>query len=145
MIRVAREINEGMARHAAERLVKAMIAGDMAVKGARVLVCGFAFKENCPDIRNTKVVDMIGCLHEFGLSTEVVDPCDDPDDVRREYGLDVAAGLPARGGFDAVVLAVPHREIVAQGAAPLRALLRTGGILFDLPGFFPRSESDMRL
>jgi UDP-N-acetyl-D-glucosamine/UDP-N-acetyl-D-galactosamine dehydrogenase len=145
IIRTAREINDGMARNATSRLVKALIDRDLPVKGARVLVSGITFKENCPDIRNTKVVDLIAHLRSYGMQVQVTDPWADPDEVRHEYGLDLAPAPCAPGGCDAVILAVAHAETVAAGAAPLRAMLREGGVLFDLKAAFDRSASDLRL
>nr|WP_248298271.1 nucleotide sugar dehydrogenase [Tabrizicola sp. YIM 78059] len=146
IIRTAREINDGMARHAAVRLVSAMVARNLPVKGARVLVAGFTFKANCPDTRNTKVADLVSHLQEWGMQVELVDPRADPDALKEEYGLDLATALPsAAQGYHAVVLAVAHEELVAPGPQRLRSLLKPGGVLFDLPAAFPKSESELRL
>jgi UDP-N-acetyl-D-galactosamine dehydrogenase len=147
IIRTAREINDGMARTAASRLVKAMVARDLSIKGARVLVAGITFKENCPDTRNTKVVDLVAHLREWGMIPEVVDTWADPVEVHGEYGLAIGSDLPDAGAgeYDAVVLAVAHDDMVAAGAPRLRALLRPGGVLFDMKAVFAAADSDLRL
>ena len=145
IIRTAREINDGMARNAVGRLVSAMVASDLPVKGARVLVVGFTFKENCPDIRNTKVVDLVAHMHEWGMTPEIVDTWADPDEVHEEYGLTIRTDLPDRGDYDAVVLAVAHEDVVGRGIEALRARMRPGGILFDMKAAFGVNDSDLRL
>lgn len=145
IIRTAREINDGMARNAVGRLVSAMVARDLSVKGARVLVVGFTFKENCPDIRNTKVVDLVAHMRVWGMTPEIVDTWADPDEVHQEYGLTIRTNLPDRGDYDAIILTVPHENVVAQGPDRLRALLKPGGVLFDMKAAFALDASDLRL
>jgi len=145
IIRTAREINDGMARNAVERLVSAMVARGLPVKGARVLVVGFTFKENCPDIRNTKVVDLVAHMRVWGMTPEIVDTWADPDEVHEEYGLTIRTALPDRGDYDAIVLAVAHKDVVGRGIETLRALMRPGGILFDMKAAFGINDSDLRL
>ncbi|MGA0545070.1 nucleotide sugar dehydrogenase [Brevundimonas sp. VNH65] len=145
IIRSAREINDGMARHAASRLVKTMIQRGLPVKGAQVLVVGVSFKENCPDIRNSKVIDLLSNLREYGLEPHVVDGEADPDEVRRIFGANIDRQLPRTGAYQAVVVAVPHDEVVAGGVDRLRALLAPDGVLFDLKAAFPIDASDLRL
>lgn len=146
IIRTAREINDGMVRNAVVRLIKAMVARNMPVKGARVLVVGFTFKENCPDTRNTKIVELVSHLRDWGMEPEIVDPWADCGEVLEEYGLPVEAGLPDDAhAFDAVILAVPHNDIVAQGVGRLRGLLHSGGVLFDMKAAFDIADSDLRL
>jgi UDP-N-acetyl-D-galactosamine dehydrogenase len=145
IIRTAREINDGMARNAASRLIKAMIARDLRIKGAKVLVAGFTFKEDCPDTRNTKVVDLVTNLREYGVETDIVDTQADPEEVYQEYGLTISTELPAFGKYDAIVLAVAHQDIIGAGASSLRKLLHKGGVLFDMKAAFALNESDLRL
>ena len=145
IIRLAREINDGMARHAVMTLVKAMIRKDIPIRGARVLVLGLTFKENCADIRNTKVVDLIHGLREFGMEVDAFDSWTDGIEVAHEFGFTPLAALPEDGGHDAVVLAVAHDDLTALGPDRLRLLMRDGGVLFDMKSVFARADSDIRL
>lgn len=145
IIRTAREINDGMARNAVHRLVKAMVARDLPIKGARVLVAGFTFKENCPDTRNTKVIDLLTHLRGWGMEIEVVDTWADPDHVHEEYGIRIGRTLPEAGKYDVVVLAVAHEDMVRSGPDRLRALLRHGGVFFDMKAAFGLKDSELRL
>lgn len=144
IIRSSREINDGMARNAASRLVKLMIGRDLPVKGARVLVVGITFKENCPDTRNTKVVDFIDNLKTYGIDLDVVDSWADPAEVIEEYGLVIRRALPDTGEYHAIVLAVPHANMTSNPTA-LRSLLTPGGVLFDMKAVLPVRSSDLRL
>jgi UDP-N-acetyl-D-galactosamine dehydrogenase len=146
IIRMAREINDGMARHAVGLLIKKMIQKQAQVHGGRVLLLGITFKENCADIRNTKVVDMIDELTSYGLRVDVHDPWADAREVHNLHGLDLHATLPqGSGGYDAVILAVPHDSLVTHGAAALRAHLNECGVFFDMKATFAQSDSDLRL
>ena len=145
IIRTAREINDGMARNAVRRLVSAMVARDLPVKGARVLVVGFTFKENCPDIRNTKVVDLVVQMRVWGMTPEIVDTWADPEEVHELYGLTIQTDLPDRGDYDAIVLAVAHKDVVDREIEALRALMRPGGILFDMKAAFGIQDGHLRL
>ncbi len=145
IIRLGREINDGMARHAATRLVKALIHRDRPIRGARVLVLGLTFKEDCADIRNTKVVDLIRALGEFEMAVDCLDPHADAGAVAHELGLSPLEALPETGDYDALVLAVAHADFLELGPARLRALLAPGGVLFDMKSAFPRDASDLRL
>ena len=145
IIRLGREINDGMARHAATRLVKALIHRDRPIRGARVLVLGLTFKEDCADIRNTKVIDLIRAFGEFEMEVDCLDPHADAGEVSAELGLAPLAALPERGDYDALVLAVAHADFLALGPARLRGLLAPGGVLFDMKSAFPREASDLRL
>lgn len=148
IIRSAREINDGMARNAVTRLVKKMIDRDLPVKGARVLVAGFTFKENCPDTRNTKVVDLVTNLKTYGMAVDIVDTWANPEEVYYEYGLQITTTLPkdmTEEAYDVVILTVSHEDLVENGAAPLRALMKPNGVLFDLKAVFGIGDSDLRL
>jgi UDP-N-acetyl-D-galactosamine dehydrogenase len=144
VILAGRRINDGMGGHVARELIKAMIRRGAAVKGARVLVMGLAFKENCPDLRNTKVTDIIAELADYGVQVEVWDPWIDPGEARREYGLELLQG-PQTGAYDAVVLAVAHREFAALGADKIRALGKPDSVLFDVKSLLPNGAADLRL
>ena len=145
MIRIARQINEGMAREAVSRLVKVLVGRGLPVKGARILIAGFTFKENCSDSRNTKVVDLLAHIRDWGMTGEVVDTWADPIVVHEEYGIEIRSALPDSGAYDAVILAVAHDDLVAEGPGRLRGLLRPGGVLFDLKAAFALQDSDLRL
>lgn len=145
IIRQAREINDGMARNAVSRLVKAMVRKGHRVRGARALVVGFTFKENCPDIRNTKVVDFVRHMRDWGMEVEVVDSWADPHEAAEEYGEHIGTALPETGSYDAVVLAVPHEDVVRGGPGALRRLLAPDGVFFDMKAAFPIGDSDLRL
>ena len=114
MIRKAREINDGMARFVASKLIKAMIEKGQLIKGAKVLVMGMTFKENCPDIRNTKVIDLISELKSFSMDVDIYDPWVDPKEAEHEYGVSIVPNLN-EGEYDAVVLAVAHDEFKEMG------------------------------
>jgi UDP-N-acetyl-D-galactosamine dehydrogenase len=145
IIRLAREINDGMAQHVVMRLVRSLIAKDAPVRGARALLLGFAFKENCADIRNSKVVDLARGLREFGIAVDVFDPLADRAAVEAALGFAPLEAMPGAPAYDAVVLAVAHDALVALGAAALRAPLRRGGVFFDMKSAFAPGESDLRL
>lgn len=146
IIRKSREINDGMARNVANRLIKKMIGRDLPIKGSRVLVLGFTFKENCPDVRNTKTTDLIANFESFGMQVDICDTWANPEEVHKEYGRSVMTEMPAAGaGYHAVVLAVPHDDFTRSGADSLRGLLANGGILFDMKAAFSKDNSDLRL
>jgi len=144
VILAGRRINDGMGGHVARRLTAEMQRRGGSAKGARVLVMGLAFKENCPDLRNTRVVDIIEPLQAEGATVEVWDPWIDAAEARQEYGLDLVA-KPQAGAYDAIVLAVAHREFVELGADEIRAFGRPGAVLFDVKSILPKDRSDLRL
>lgn len=145
VILAGRRINDGMSAYVAGRIVKAMLKRPIQVDGARVLILGLAFKENCPDLRNTRVIDVVEELQEYGLEVDVHDPCVDHDQAREVYGLDLIEA-PAPGGYDVVLLAVAHAQYHGMTAKGLRSFGRAQGhVFFDLKSAFPVSESDLRL
>jgi UDP-N-acetyl-D-galactosamine dehydrogenase len=144
VILAGRRINDGMGGWVAGQLVKAMLRKRIQVDGARVLLLGLTFKENCPDLRNTRVVDVIAELAEYGVSVDVHDPWADAAEARAEYGLDLVAE-PQPGAYDGIVLAVAHDEYRDQGVAALRGYGREDHVLCDLKSVFARDESDLRL
>lgn len=144
MILAGRRINDSMAAYVAQDVIKAMLQRGLRADGARVLVMGITFKQNCPDIRDTKVAGLINELKAFGHQVTVHDPLADPEEVEHEYGLRIESALPS-GQFDAIVLAVKHDEIVALGQEGFRKLLVKGGLLYDVKEVLPIGESDVRL
>ena len=144
VILAGRRINDGMGQFVADTLVKEMLKRRLPVNGARILVLGLTFKENCPDLRNTRVVDVITALEEYGAKVDVFDPWADAAEAREEYSIELAKS-PEAGGYDAVVAAVAHREFTADGGQGLRNYAKAGGVLFDLKGICPRGTADLAL
>jgi UDP-N-acetyl-D-galactosamine dehydrogenase len=144
IILAGRRVNDGMGPYVAAELVKKMIKAGHTVAHARVLVMGFTFKENCPDLRNTRVIDVVRELKEFGCLVDVSDPWVSSEDVEREYGIALVKAAP-KGDYDALILAVPHNEYLGMTAGDFRAYLKQGGVLFDLKGVLPLGAADLRL
>ncbi|ODU41353.1 nucleotide sugar dehydrogenase [uncultured Aquimonas sp.] len=144
VILAGRRINDGMGAYVAQRVVRLMARRRLPLVDARVLVLGLAFKENCPDLRNTRVIDVIDALADYGLKVDVHDPWVDGAEARHEYGLDLI-DTPAPALYDAIVLAVGHREFAALGAAGIRAYGKPGSVLFDVKSLLPREAVDERL
>ena len=145
VILAGRRINDDIGPYIAERVARLMMRRRFPVVGSRVLVLGLSFKENCPDLRNTKVVDLIAGLAEMSADVDVYDPWANPGDARHEYGLELLAEPPRDGVYDAIVLAVAHRELVDMGSAGIRALGKPNAVFFDVKGAFDKRESDGRL
>ncbi len=139
-----RRINDGMGAYVASQLLKAMLKRSGTTSDARVLVLGVTFKENCPDLRNTRVVDVVRELKDYGIAVDVHDPHADSEIAQEEYGLELVE-KPQGGNYDGVLLAVPHREFVALGAAELRKFGKAGHIFYDLKSVFAADQSDLRL
>lgn len=144
MILAGRRVNDGMGAYAASSLIKAMIRAGQTIADSRVLVLGLTFKENCPDLRNTKVIDVIRELEDFGCKIDVADPWANNEEAEHEYGLSLCFD-PQSGDYDAVILAVPHRDYSEMGAAALRSYLKLRGVLYDLKGVLNKADSDLRL
>jgi UDP-N-acetyl-D-galactosamine dehydrogenase len=144
VILAGRRVNDGMGPYAASELVKAMIKAGHTVANARVLVMGFTFKENCPDLRNTRVIDVVRELQEFGCNVDIADCWADNAEAEEEYGISLV-NEPSAGEYDAVILAVPHREYAAMDARDLRGYLNDNGVLYDLKGVLPLGDADLRL
>ena len=144
MILAGRRINDSMPNIVAQDIIKSMLQRKLRADNARVLVIGFTFKGNSPDVRNTKVADLVDELRAFGHRVTVYDPVADREEVEREYGIRLADGLPD-GPFDAVVLAVKHDVIAQMPASIFRKLLVPGGLLYDIKSVLRLEESDVRL
>lgn len=144
VILAGRRINDGMGAHVASQLVKAMLKRRIQVEGARVLILGLAFKENCPDLRNTRVVDVVHELDDYGIRVDVHDPWVDPEEAEREYGI-VLEDQPREDIYDGIILAVAHDAFSNETAQKLRAFGRETHVFCDLKSVFPPSESDLRL
>lgn len=137
VILAGRRINDGMGAYVADQVVLQMARKGLPVGGARVLILGLAFKENCPDVRNTRVVDIITRLADYGVSADVTDPVVDPREAKAEYGLDLVALESAQAGsYSAVVAAVAHDAF--QEAVPrLRDIVGDAGVIYDVKGMLP--------
>ncbi len=144
IILAGRRLNDSMGAYVASQLVKAMMKQRIHVDGARVLIMGLTFKENCPDLRNTKVVDIIRELREYNVNVDVHDPWIDAAEARHEYGL-APLSQPQPGLYDGIVLAVAHSQFKAMGEQALRALGKPQHILYDLKYILPKEASDLRL
>ena len=144
VILAGRRINDGMGAYVAGQLVKAMLKRRIQVDGARVLVLGLTFKENCPDLRNTRVVDVVRELQDYGIQVDVHDPWTNADEARHEYGLDLVE-TPQDGGYDGIVLAVAHDQFKALGANAMRGFGKADHVLYDLKNVLDTQESDLRL
>jgi len=144
IILAGRRLNDHMGAYVVGQLVKAMTKRRLQVDGARILVMGLAFKENCPDIRNTRIVDIINELGEYHCQVDVLDPWVTPEDAQHEYGINVIAEAEA-GAYDAIVLAVAHRQFIALGADAVRTYGKPGAVIYDLKYLFPADATDLRL
>jgi len=144
MILAGRRINDGMAAYVAQDILKTMLKRKQRMDGARALVMGFTFKENCPDTRNTKVADLIHELGEFFAEIEIYDPLADAALAEAEYGIALSNELPD-GPFDTIVLAVKHDAIAAMGPERIKALLRDGGLIYDIKAVLPPDQSHARI
>ena len=140
-----RRINDAMGRHVAAEVVKLLIHKGHAVAKARVLVLGFTFKENCPDLRNTRVIDLVRELQAFDTEVDLYDPHADSAEAQREYGVSLLPALPAPGLYDALVVAVAHDEFKKMGIAGLRNLANGRAVIYDIKGMFGKDEVDGRL
>lgn len=144
VILAGRRINDGMGRYVVSELVKAMLKKRIHVDGARVLIMGLTFKENCPDIRNTKVIDIINELQEYGVAADVYDPWVDATEAQHEYGI-TPVSMPLVSSYDSIVLAVAHHQFKALGAKGIRAFGKPKHVLYDLKYVLSAEQADLRL
>ena len=133
-----------MGAYVASQLVKAMLKKRFHVEGGRVLVMGLTFKENCPDLRNTKVVDIISELQDYGVQVDCYDPWINTAEAEHEYGITPIA-FPKAGEYDAVILSVAHKQFVEMGVEQIRSLGKATHVLYDLKYILPADASDLRL
>jgi UDP-N-acetyl-D-galactosamine dehydrogenase len=134
-----RRINDGMGGFIAQRLVKLLIAAERPVKGARIGIVGITFKEDVPDLRNSRVPDIVAELREFGITAMVTDPLADPTEAKREYGIELVS-LERFTKLDGLILAVPHRALGEGGWDKLFAALDSGGVIVDVKSVVPRDK-----
>jgi UDP-N-acetyl-D-galactosamine dehydrogenase len=145
VILAGRRINDGMARHVADETVKLMLRKNLPVLGSKVLVLGLTFKENCPDVRNTKVVDIVKALQNYNTQVDVYDPWIDIQEAEHEYGLQCLAQAPALGQYAAIVLAVGHHQFLSLGEDGIKAWGQTGAVVYDVKSILPLGAADGRL
>ena len=145
VILAGRRVNDHMAEYVADTTVKLMLRKNIPVLGSKVLVLGLTFKENCPDLRNTKVVDIVRTLQGYNTQVDVYDPWIDPREAEHEYGLQCLADMPAAGQYAAIILAVGHQQFVQLGAAGIQALGQPGAVLFDVKSILPLGAANGRL
>ena len=144
IILAGRRLNDNMGAYVATQLVKAMTRRRLQVDGARVLIMGLAFKENCPDLRNTRVFDIVEELKEYKVNIDVFDPWVDSAQALHEYGITIVQN-PESGAYDGIVLAVAHHQFKSMGAQTIRALGKPEHVLYDLKYLLEANESDLRL
>ena len=144
VILAGRRINSNMGAYVADEMVKAMLRKRIHVAGSRILVMGFTFKENCPDLRNTRVIDIVRVLEGYGAKVDVYDPWADPEEAKAEYGVELIQA-PQVDQYDGAVLAVAHQCFFEQGAQQIRSWCRSESVVYDLKYVLPAEQVDMRL
>ena len=147
IILAGRRLNDSMGEYVVTQLVKTMIKKRIQVEGAKVLILGLSFKENCPDVRNTKVIDIVHELKEYNIDVDVYDPWVDADEAQQEYGISPindSANLESNS-YDGIILAVAHNQFVEMGVEQIRALGKSNHVLYDLKYLFNSELSDIRL
>lgn len=145
VILAGRRVNNNIVTHVADEVIKLMLRKKLPVLGSKVLILGLTFKENCPDLRNTKVADLVHHLRSYNAEVDVFDPWIDRAEAEHEYGLRCLSALPAPGQYAAIVLAVGHREFKELGEAGVKALGQPGAVIFDVKGILPAGSADGRL
>lgn len=145
VILAGRRINDSMAVHIADETIKIMLRKGLGVLNSHILVLGLAFKENCPDLRNTKVVDIISQLKQYNLTVDVYDPWVSSMEAEHEYGIKCLSGLPEKGKYSAVILAVGHQDFKDMGVDVIKSFGTINSAFFDVKGLFPNNLSDARL
>jgi UDP-N-acetyl-D-galactosamine dehydrogenase len=144
VILAGRRINDGMAAYVAGQMVKAMLRQRIQVNGAKVLIMGLTFKENCPDLRNTKVVDIVADLQDYGITVDIYDPWVDATQAHKEYGVKVVE-IPETNTYDGIILAVAHSQFMEGGLESIRKYGAPLHIIYDLKNIIAFGESDLRL
>ena len=145
VILAGRRINDSMASHVADETIKRMLRKSIPVLGSKVLVLGLTFKENCPDVRNTKVVDIVKALQGYNTQVDVYDPWIDVQEAEHEYGLQCLAEAPVLGQYSAIVLAVGHKQFMELGEQGIKAWGLPNAVVFDVKSILPLGAADGRL
>lgn len=142
IILAGRRLNDSMGKYVVAEVVKLMIKKGTPIKDSKVLMLGITFKENCPDIRNTKAIDIYNDLLEYGIAVDVYDPWADPEEVRREYNIKTLTSYPEKKGYDAIILVVAHKEFININ---LKVHKGKGCIIYDVKGLYKAEDIDGRL
>ncbi len=145
IILACRRINDQMGAHVAERVIKLMLARGIQLLGSKVLIMGLSFKEDCGDIRNSRVIDIIAALKDYSIEVEIHDPWVSAQDMQHEYGLEGAVTEPEAGAYDAIIVAVGHRQFANMGVADIRRFGKANAIVYDVKAIFPQGSCDGRL
>ena len=152
IILAGRRLNDNMGNHVVSQLVKAMLKKCIQIEGSRVLIMGFSFKENCPDLRNTRIIDVVKELKEYNILVDIYDPYVDKNEARKEYGFDLLNELPSpskfegSGGiYDAILIVVAHEKFKKMNPQDIRSLGKDNYVLFDVKYILPPQDSDLRL
>ncbi|MBB6327751.1 UDP-N-acetyl-D-galactosamine dehydrogenase [Algoriphagus iocasae] len=142
IILAGRRLNDSMGKHVATEVIKLMMRKDLKVIDAKVLILGFTFKEDCPDVRNTRVIDIYKELKSFDMDVDVYDPWANPDEVKHEYGVEISSGknIPDLNDYSAIILAVSHKEFAA-----LKIQKSENQVVFDVKGYLKKEDVDARL
>ena len=144
IILAGRRLNDSMGEYVVTQLVKTMIKKRIQVEGAKVLILGLSFKENCPDVRNTKIIDIVHELEEYNIEVDIYDPWVNTAEAEREYNV-TPVGKPAANSYDGIILAVAHNEFVNMGVEEIRTLGKGSHVLYDLKYVFAKEDTDIRL
>ncbi|WP_036233035.1 Vi polysaccharide biosynthesis UDP-N-acetylglucosamine C-6 dehydrogenase TviB [Marinobacterium litorale] len=144
VILAGRRINSNMGAYVADEMVKAMLKKRIHVCGSRILIMGLTFKENCPDLRNTRVIDILLALRDYGADVEIYDPWVDPQEAEEEYGVKPLSSVP-EGAYDGIVLAVAHQQFHQLGTEAIRRWGKPEHVLYDLKYVLPNGDADLRL
>lgn len=142
IILAGRRLNDSMPSYIASEVIKLMIKKDIIINNSSILILGITFKENCPDVRNTKVASIVKCLHEYDLNISICDPLANPEEVKYEYGLDIFNKIPESQKFDTVILAVPHQEFKDLN---IKKYCKENSVIYDCKSFLDRDLVDSRL
>lgn len=143
VVLAGRRINDGMGKHVATELMRKMIKSNLLEKNSKILVMGLAFKENCPDIRNTRVTDILDELQSYGVEVDVYDPWVSPSEAKSEFDIELIT--PENDQYSAIVIAVQHKEFVDLGIEEIRKFGKDGSIIFDIKSAFPPALTDLHL
>ncbi|MGG1354810.1 Vi polysaccharide biosynthesis UDP-N-acetylglucosamine C-6 dehydrogenase TviB [Psychrobacter pacificensis] len=144
IILAARRLNDRMGGYVATQLIKGMVKKQIQIVGSKILVMGLSFKENCPDIRNTKIIDMVDALKEYDLDIDIYDPWISPADAKKEYGISPILNLPSNK-YDSVIIAVAHKQFKEMSIVDLKSHMKSNHVVFDLKYLFSDEDTDLRL